>query len=122
MWEYLTEEMIKTINKSYVGVVVIVKASALKEAVDAPQSSFGGHVIYPDAEGKVYALARAIAQAHPFKDGNKRTATEASLKFLEMNNKGVNDKNTLIELVGRLADEDPIDQEEFEEELRNILI
>lgn len=40
---------------------------------------------YPSALEKTAVLVRGIAQGHPFKHGNKRTALVAGIRFLEVN-------------------------------------
>jgi len=55
------------------------------EWCDAPQQKFFGHEQFQTMEAKSYAIVRAIAQQHPFEDGNKRTASLAVVLFLDKN-------------------------------------
>jgi len=50
-----------------------------------PQASVFGQDAYPTLAEKDAALLHSIARNHPFKDGNKRTATVAALFMLEVN-------------------------------------
>ncbi|MCU0512854.1 MAG: type II toxin-antitoxin system death-on-curing family toxin [Anaerolineae bacterium] len=59
--------------------------SLLLAAEARPQASAFGQDAYPTLESKVAALLHAIARNHPFRDGNKRTATVAALFMLEVN-------------------------------------
>lgn len=50
-----------------------------------PQASAFGQDAYPDIRQKSAVLLHSLARNHPFKDGNKRTATVAMLFFLQVN-------------------------------------
>ncbi len=54
-----------------------------------PQASAFGADAYPTLREKAAALMHSIARNHPFKDGNKRTATVAMLLMLEVNGQQV---------------------------------
>lgn len=54
-----------------------------------PQASAFGQDAYPTLREKAAALMHSIARNHPFKDGNKRTATVAMLLMLEVNGQRV---------------------------------
>src|SRR5215470_2480569 len=54
-----------------------------------PQTSAFGEDAYPTLLDKAAALLHSIARNHPFKDGNKRTATVAALFMLEVNGRRV---------------------------------
>jgi death-on-curing protein len=54
-----------------------------------PQASAFGADAYPTLREKAAALMHSIARNHPFKDGNKRTATVAMLFMLEVNGQRV---------------------------------
>lgn len=57
----------------------------LESAVLRPQSSVFGSDAYPTLREKVAALMHSLARNHPFKDGNKRTATVAIIFMLIIN-------------------------------------
>ncbi len=117
-WNLLTENEIKTINAKILGTAPDLPEGALSEATEG--------AVYDYAETlsqTVFFLARAIAQYHPFEDGNKRTATEAVRVFLCRNGITVTARQMadIAELIGQLADEDPIEKAKFTEEMDKIL-
>lgn len=57
----------------------------LQAAELRPQSSAFGQDAYPTIQDKTAALMHALSRNHPFKDGNKRTATVAGLFLLNIN-------------------------------------
>jgi len=58
---------------------------ALESAVAQPRASFGGSDLHPTLIEKAGALGFALAQGHPFVDGNKRVAHAAMATFLLLN-------------------------------------
>lgn len=62
----------------------------LLAAEQRPQSSAFGQDAYPTLETKAAALLHSIARNHPFRDGNKRTATVAALLMMSVNGCCVN--------------------------------
>lgn len=59
--------------------------SLLESALAQPESGFGGHWLHEDLFEMAAAYAFHICKNHPFFDGNKRTALDAALIFLELN-------------------------------------
>lgn len=59
--------------------------SLLESALAQPESGFGGHWYHADLFEMAAAYAFHICKNHPFFDGNKRTALDAALIFLEIN-------------------------------------
>jgi death-on-curing protein len=57
----------------------------LQSAVAMPQSGFGGEYAHEFPHGMAAAYLFHIALNHPFIDGNKRTALDVALLFLEAN-------------------------------------
>jgi len=57
----------------------------LQSALAQPEMGFGGHWMHDDLFGMAAAYAFHICKNHPFFDGNKRTALDAALIFLEIN-------------------------------------
>lgn len=57
----------------------------LLAAEQRPQASAFGQDAYPTLHEKAAALLHSIARNHPFKDGNKRTATVSAIFFLWVN-------------------------------------
>jgi death-on-curing protein len=56
------------------GATGIRDLGALESAVAQPRASFGGSDLHPTLIEKTGALGFALAQGHPFVDGNKRVA------------------------------------------------
>ncbi|MGB1289326.1 MAG: type II toxin-antitoxin system death-on-curing family toxin [Aggregatilineales bacterium] len=54
-----------------------------------PMASAFGQDAYPTLREKAIALLHAITRNHPFKDGNKRSATVAMIFMLEVNGQTV---------------------------------
>jgi len=102
---------------------------ALQSAVATPASTFDGEFLHADLFHMAAAYAFHIAENQPFVDGNKRTALNAALVFLDINGWLVADpdlllydamiaissrsldKTGLAELLGRLAQPDQTPQE-----------
>ena len=57
----------------------------LQSALAQPEAAFGGHWLHEDLFAMAAAYAYHICKNHPFLDGNKRTALDAALIFLELN-------------------------------------
>lgn len=57
----------------------------LQSALAQPEAGFGGHWLHEDLFEMAAAYAFHICKNHPFFDGNKRTALDAALLFLELN-------------------------------------
>ncbi|MBD3689860.1 Fic family protein [Nanchangia anserum] len=53
---------------------VLRDRGALEGACGRPFAGFGGHELYDTMPAKAVALLTGVALAHPFDDGNKRTA------------------------------------------------
>lgn len=58
----------------------------LESALANPMRTYGGKDLYPALEEKAAILYYGLNKDHPFRNGNKRTATAALLVFLFMNN------------------------------------
>ena len=57
----------------------------LRAAADRPMLAAFGQEAYPTLIDKAAALLHALAAHHLFFDGNKRTATQAAVRFLALN-------------------------------------
>jgi death-on-curing protein len=57
----------------------------LESAVAMPASTFDGVLLHADLFEMAAAYAFHIAEGQPFVDGNKRTALDAALVFLDLN-------------------------------------
>lgn len=115
-WKLLTKQELKDINVSVLSIVW--NEEALSEATEGPGFDYAEKL-----SQAVYCLAVAIAQHHPFVDGNKRTATEAVRQFLTRN--GQQPTSEQMEKVGGLinllADDPPIGQNGFIGQLEHLL-
>ena len=58
---------------------------ALESAVAVPAATFDGNLLHDDLFQMAAAYAFHIAENQPFLDGNKRTALNAALVFLDIN-------------------------------------
>jgi death-on-curing protein len=54
----------------------------LASAIMRPRTTIGGDEVYEDVFAKAAALLEAIANYHPFIDGNKRTSVAAASLYL----------------------------------------
>ncbi|MDO4612695.1 MAG: Fic family protein [Actinomycetaceae bacterium] len=70
-------ELAVAMNRRLAGDGRVVLPGGLDRLAGAIGSAFqtwGGRLLYPDVWVRAAVLLRGIAQAHPFDDGNKRTA------------------------------------------------
>ncbi|SFS90248.1 type II toxin-antitoxin system death-on-curing family toxin [Marininema halotolerans] len=58
----------------------------LEEAVYRPKAEAFGQEVHPILLRKAAALTQSLIQAHPFHNGNKRTALASLVVFLRLNN------------------------------------
>ncbi|HKY39530.1 MAG TPA: type II toxin-antitoxin system death-on-curing family toxin [Polyangiaceae bacterium] len=70
--------------------------AALDSAVATPAATFAGDFLHPDLFHMAAAYAFHISQNQPFVDGNKRTALNAALVFLDINGWLVSDPGSLL--------------------------
>jgi death-on-curing protein len=61
-------------------------ANGLESAVAMPQATFGGEFLHISIPAMAAAYLFHLCQNHPFIDGNKRTAANAAITFLLINN------------------------------------
>lgn len=84
--EYVTLGQVMRINANVLmGYHRVRDPDLLESAVARPQASAFGQDAYPTVYEKAAALLHSLVLNHPFRDGNKRTATLAMLLFLRMN-------------------------------------
>jgi len=87
----------------------------LQAAAARPESSAFGQDAYPTLREKATALLHSVARNHPFKDGNKRTATVALIFMLQVNGELVNwDADEALQKILEIA-QGIIDLEQFAE-------
>lgn len=80
----------------------------LESALNNPRQTFGGKDLYPSFLNKSAILYYGMIKNHPFKNGNKRTATATLLVFLFINHFWISGfakeiENYLVELAKRVA-------------------
>lgn len=63
----------------------ILDFTLLHSAIERPKATFAGKELYPTIYDKASAYLHSLIQNHPFNDGNKRTATAVTIRFLYMN-------------------------------------
>jgi death on curing protein len=87
--EFLTVEDVLSMHEQqlelYGGQSGIRDRALLQSAVGMPQQTFGGELLHEDLFAMAAAYAFHIAENQPFLDGNKRTALEACVVFLDLN-------------------------------------
>ena len=75
----------------------------LMSAVSRSQASFAGEDLYSGVFSKAAALMHSLIFNHPFVDGNKRTATVSTARFLFLNRYGFKvRKSNLVKDVVRI--------------------
>jgi death-on-curing protein len=88
----------------YGGCAGVRDAAGLESALATPQATFGGEFLHPSVPAMAAAYLFHICQNHPFLDGNKRTAANAAITFLLMNEwEPLYDWEELVELVLSVA-------------------
>ena len=86
MIRYLSAADIYVINEKIVGHRPNVRdRKLLRSAADRPAIRVFGEEQFPTLLDKAAAILHSIAYHHLFSDGNKRTAREAVILFLEAN-------------------------------------
>ena len=88
-WKHLSAAAVRAIHAEVIasdgGSEGIRDEGLLESAVAAPQATFAGAPLMPDADEIAAAYLFYLCRYHPFVDGNKRTALAACLVFLEVN-------------------------------------
>jgi death-on-curing protein len=86
MIHYLSPAEVYAINEEVVGRRPMVRDRRLLiSAMARPMNAAFGHEAYPTLMDKAAAILHSLAAHHLFGDGNKRTATLATIKFLHEN-------------------------------------
>ncbi|MBI3945463.1 MAG: type II toxin-antitoxin system death-on-curing family toxin [Armatimonadetes bacterium] len=82
----LTVEDILAIQEEVVcatgGARGVLHPGVIESAVARPYQAVFGVELYPSPFDKAAAMAQTIAHDHPFRDGNKRTAMQATAELL----------------------------------------
>lgn len=90
MIQYLTKTQLIEINRYAVKMVNgttygVLSDSSLEMIIEQPQQIVFGQELYPSIWLKAAFILQKIAKKQAFRDGNKRTAIQASLYFLNIN-------------------------------------
>jgi death-on-curing protein len=106
---YLSLEQIIELHDSLIekfgGLPGIRDRGLLESAIAAPMMAVFGEELHKTIYNKAAAYLFYIAKNHAFLDGNKRTATAASLVFLRTNGKFTKyDINEFLEFVVSVAE------------------
>ncbi len=85
------------------------ESALLESALGNPQQSFSGRDLYPTVEEKAAILYYSLIKNHPFRNGNKRTATATLLVFLHLNHFWIQgdqkeNEDFLVSLATKVAD------------------
>jgi len=103
------------------------ESALLESALGNPRQSFDGKDLYPTLEDKAAILYYSLIKNHPFKNGNKRTATATLLVFLYINNFWISgdlrgNEDFLVSLAKRVANSKGEENKDgFMRELKNFL-
>jgi death-on-curing protein len=88
----------------YGGSEGIRDSAGLESAVGTPMATFGGEFLHPGIPTMAAAYLFHICQNHPFVDGNKRTAANAAITFLLINDWDISfSEDELVEVVLAVA-------------------
>jgi death-on-curing protein len=123
---YLTKDELLDIHAyilhRYGGRMGIASQDRLTTVLDAPRQVMFGAELYPDLPSKAAALAFLILKSHPFVGANEVTALLALLRFLHINNAGLEDADDAeLRWVMRADSQSDLDREGLEGWLRERL-
>ena len=89
----LDPEAVEKINRGHVLLTGepygLLNRSGLLSSLARPLGGYGGIELFPSPVAKAGALLHALAEAHPFRQGNKRTAWTAATTFLGLHGIGI---------------------------------
>lgn len=93
---YLTKNELIELNKKAVKIVGginfgVQSEASLETIIKQPQQIVFGKELYPNIWLKAAFILQKTTKKHVFTDGNKRTAILASLYFLQLNDKHIDD-------------------------------
>ncbi|MCC5634606.1 type II toxin-antitoxin system death-on-curing family toxin [Nostoc sp. CHAB 5844] len=105
----------------YGGSLGIRDEGLLDSAIYQPQATFGGELLHPTIVEQAAAYLFHITNNHAFVDGNKRTAFDVMVTFLNMNDYELNmSPEQAYELTMPVA-ENTVSKEELIEILKNYI-
>lgn len=105
----------------YGGLSGIRDEGLLESAISQPQATFGGEFLHPTIVEQAAAYLFHINKNHAFVDGNKRTAFDVMVTFLNLNDYELNlTPEEAEELTIQVAD-DKVNKEELIEILKDCI-
>lgn len=105
----------------YGGLSGIRDEGLLESAISQPQATFGGEFLHPTIVEQAAAYLFHINKNHAFVDGNKRTAFDVMVTFLNLNDYELNlTPDEAEELTIQVAD-DKVNKEELIEILKDCI-
>ncbi|WP_414529504.1 type II toxin-antitoxin system death-on-curing family toxin [Nodularia chucula] len=108
--------------KRYCGSFGIRDEGLLDSAIYQPQASFGGELLHTTIVEQAAAYLFHITNNHAFVDGNKRTAFDVMVTFLNLNDYELDmTPKEAYELTIQVAD-NKVDKEQLIEILKNCII
>jgi death-on-curing protein len=124
---YLTKDELLDIHAfiltHYGGRMGIASQDRLTTVIDTPRQVMFGVELYPDLPSKAAALTFLILKSHPFLAANEATALMALLRFLDLNNAGLDEVSDAELLwVTRSINQSDLDREGLENWLRENLV
>ena len=124
---YLTKDELLEIHAfildRYGGRMGIASQDRLTSVLDAPRQIMFGMELYPDLSSKAAALAFLILKSHPFVGANEATALLALLRFLHINNAGLDGAGDAeLRWVVRAVGQSDLNREGLEHWLRENLV
>ncbi|HJZ49122.1 MAG TPA: type II toxin-antitoxin system death-on-curing family toxin [Roseiflexaceae bacterium] len=124
---YLTKDELLDIHayilERYGGRMGIASQDRLTSVLEAPRQIMFGIELYPDLPSKAAALTFLILKSHPFVGANEATALLALLRFLHINNAGLDDITDVdLRWMARAVSQSDLDREGLERWLRENLV
>ena len=124
--KFIHKEDVLSIHKKqinlYGGSDGIRDEGLLDSAIYQPQASFGGELLHPTIYEQAAAYLFHICKNHAFVDGNKRTAFDVMVTFLNINDYDLNmTPEEAYQLTMQVAD-NKVSKEDLIEILRDCII
>ncbi|MTJ09565.1 MULTISPECIES: type II toxin-antitoxin system death-on-curing family toxin [unclassified Anabaena] len=124
--QFIAKEDVLSIHKKqinlYGGSYGIRDEGLLDSAIYQPQASFGGEFLHPTIYEQAAAYLFHICKNHAFIDGNKRTAFDVMVTFLNINDYELNmTPEEAYQLTMQVAD-NKVSKEDLIEILRDCII
>lgn len=121
---YLTIAEILEVAEGHVGTYHLLDKDRLHYVIGAVSGKFGDTELYPTLSQKAAVYAHHIITGHIFLDGNKRTALNCAIMFLEFNGctLRLDIDDSIIELGFKIADGTITDIEAIAERMQSWIL